>query len=167
MTNLQGKLYNKEKPAEEDDLGQHLTKVFAQAMKHHPLDAFDKFESISNLVKKNDLRYKEPHVDHMVNAKPKPSSKRNVAKWKNKENMNLINGVFNYVSGEDLIETQGRVQDQSLAMQNFLEDHEMLKWAGIDFGDKEAYLLWNSMKRLAAVSGATNLRFCGRIFGTR
>ena len=48
-----------------------------------------------------------------------------------------------------------------------MDDHEMLKWGGINMGDREAYLLWHSMKRLAAVSGAENLRFCGKIFGTK
>jgi hypothetical protein len=42
----------------------------------------------------------------------------------------------------------------------------MLKWAGHNFGDREAYLMWSSIKRLAAISSCENLRFAGKIFGT-
>lgn len=43
----------------------------------------------------------------------------------------------------------------------------MLEWAGISFGQDFTYKLAKSMKRLAVMSGATSLRFCGKIFGTQ
>jgi len=51
-------------------------------------------------------------------------------------------------------------------MNNFLDDHEMLKWAGLNFGEREAYLMWMSIKRHAAISSCENLRFAGKIYGT-
>lgn len=35
----------------QSDLYTHLTEVFNRIMLHHPLDAYDKFEEISGLVK--------------------------------------------------------------------------------------------------------------------
>jgi radial spoke head protein 4A len=43
----------------------------------------------------------------------------------------------------------------------------MLEWAGINFGDDNVFLLQKSLKRLAVLSGATSLRFFGKIFGTQ
>lgn len=42
----------------------------------------------------------------------------------------------------------------------------MLEWAGINFGDDNVFLLQKSMKRLAVMSGATSLKFFGKIYGT-
>jgi len=42
-------------------------------MQSHPLDAFDKFETISNMVKKTDLRYKGAICAGKLNMKPKVS----------------------------------------------------------------------------------------------
>ncbi len=43
----------------------------------------------------------------------------------------------------------------------------MLEWAGVGFGEEEVYKLSKSIKRLAAMSGASSLRFWGKIFGTK
>jgi len=37
----------------------------------------------------------------------------------------------------------------------------MLEWAGIGIGEEETYRLMHSIRRHAAVSGATKLRFWG------
>jgi hypothetical protein len=42
----------------------------------------------------------------------------------------------------------------------------MLSWAGIDFGEDNCFYLQKSLKRLAAMSGATSLKFFGKIYGT-
>jgi len=49
------------------DLYTHLTEVFNRIILHHPYDAFDKFEEISLLVKKTNLKVKDPKFDHEVN----------------------------------------------------------------------------------------------------
>lgn len=43
----------------------------------------------------------------------------------------------------------------------------MLEWVGISFGQDFTFKLAKSMKRLAQMSGATSLRFCGKVFGTQ
>lgn len=42
------------------DLYSHLTEVFNRILLHHPLDAYDKFEEISALVKKTHLKFQDP-----------------------------------------------------------------------------------------------------------
>lgn len=51
-------------------------------------------------------------------------------------------------------------------MPNLDEEADMLEWAGVSFGQDFTYKLSKSMKRLAVMSGASSLRFCGKIFGT-
>ena len=41
----------------------------------------------------------------------------------------------------------------------------MLEWAGISFGEEKFYMLQKSIKRLALMSGASALRFWGKIYG--
>lgn len=42
----------------------------------------------------------------------------------------------------------------------------MFEWAGVSFGEEETFKLSKSMKRLAVMSGASQLRFWGKIYGT-
>ena len=51
-------------------------------------------------------------------------------------------------------------------MPNFAEDAEMLEWAGIGFGEEDTYKMGRSFKRLAQMSGASQLAFFGKIYGT-
>ena len=43
----------------------------------------------------------------------------------------------------------------------------MLDWAGINFGEDNTLRLSKSIKRLAMMSGADEIRFAGKIFGTQ
>ncbi len=43
----------------------------------------------------------------------------------------------------------------------------MFEWAGIYFGEEETYLLQKSIRRLALLSGASQLRFWGKIYGSK
>ena len=43
----------------------------------------------------------------------------------------------------------------------------MLEWAGVNFGEDNIYVLQKSLKRLAVLSGATSIRFFGKIFGSQ
>jgi len=52
---------------EAETLNTHLTEVFNRCMMHHKLDAFDKFEEVSSLVKKTNMPHKEAQADTVVN----------------------------------------------------------------------------------------------------
>lgn len=43
----------------------------------------------------------------------------------------------------------------------------MFEWAGISFGEEETYKLQKSLKKLAVMSGATALRFWGKVYGSQ
>ena len=43
----------------------------------------------------------------------------------------------------------------------------MFDWAGVNFGEEENYKISKAIHRLAQMSGADNLRFFGKIYGTK
>lgn len=45
------------------------------------------------------------------------------------------------------------------------EEAQMFEWAGISFGEEETYRLQKSIKKLAVMSKARQLRFWGKIYG--
>ena len=48
-----------------------------------------------------------------------------------------------------------------------MAEGEMLKWAGVYFGEEDSYLIQMSLKKLMNASGASELRFWGKIYGTK
>lgn len=46
-------------------------------------------------------------------------------------------------------------------------DAQVWKWAGISFGDYDTLLLQKSIKLLSAKTGASSMRFWGKITGTK
>ena len=57
--------------------------------------------------------------------------------------------------------------DKKFCIPNISEQGQMLEWAGVSFGDDNCYLMQKSLKRLACMSGASSLKFFGKIFGTQ
>lgn len=57
------------------------------------------------------------------------------------------------------------VKDNSFIIPNMTEEASMLEWAGVKFGDDIIYILQKSLKRLATLSQASNLRLFGKIYG--
>lgn len=57
-------------------------------------------------------------------------------------------------------------KDQKYIMPNISEEAAMFDWAGINFGDDNVYMLQKSLKRLAVMSGASPIKFFGKIYGT-
>ena len=49
---------------------------------------------------------------------------------------------------------------------DLLADSKVWQWAGVGFGEYDTMLLQKSMKKLIVSSGATSLRFWGKIKGT-
>ena len=50
-----------------DNLYCHLSEGFNRIMLQHPNDCYDRFETISMLVKKNNFQIRDPKSDHEVN----------------------------------------------------------------------------------------------------
>jgi len=134
-------------------------------MLHHQSDAYDKFEEISALVKRTHLSFKDPKRDFEVNAAAGARSADEVERhrWIQKS-CNLLNEINDLAQAQDQKEL---IKKQPFAMPNFLEEAEMLEWAGVSFGEADTYRLSKSIKRLAVMSGAERIRFAGKILGSQ
>lgn len=56
-------------------------------------------------------------------------------------------------------------KNKTFIMPNVQEEARLFEWAGVSFGEEETYKLSKAMKRLATLSGASRLRFWGKILG--
>lgn len=145
------------------DLYQHLTEVFNRIMLHHPHDAYDKFEEISGLVKHNNFKIRDPDHDFDVNTK--------AGVIQNKETLDLIEKMVNLLNeNPDLLNhvDKGLVnRNIECIIPNYVEQSEMLEWAGLGFGEDNSYLIQKSLKRLAKLSGAKSIQLFGKILCTQ
>jgi hypothetical protein len=140
------------------DLYSHLTEVFARIVQYHQYDAFDKFEEISTLVKRTHMNFSDPKRDGNLNMRAagadRASQERNA--WI-QASRDLLNEVY-----------QGMQKQAGInaSLPNLDEEADMLEWAGVSFGQDFNYKLSKSLKKLAAMSGATKLNLFGKIYGT-
>jgi len=58
--NLDGKMTS--------DLYRHLYQVILQIIQYHQYDGWDKFEQVSNTVKRTNLMIKDPKFDYEINS---------------------------------------------------------------------------------------------------
>ena len=75
-----------------DDLYQHLTEVFNRITLHHQKDCFDRFETISALVKRNNFKIQDLPSDKQVNGCKREVTNQQ-AQDMIKKAQDLINGV--------------------------------------------------------------------------
>ena len=70
----------------EADLYTHLTEVINRIMLHHPRDAYDRFETISRIVKETNFQVTNPKSDDEINSTANTDSNKKImemiAKWK-------------------------------------------------------------------------------------
>mmetsp|Transcript_18055 Transcript_18055/g.30798 ORF Transcript_18055/g.30798 Transcript_18055/m.30798 type:complete len:158 (-) Transcript_18055:870-1343(-) len=127
-------------------------------MMYHKTDAFEKFEKISSFVKKTNFKIKDPDYDHMINEKQGVIT--------NKEALQFIEKLKKLINVElDLVKPSERslVSNSQCKIQNFQQCTQMLEWAGVSFGEEMHILIQKSLRRLAKVSGATQIKFFGKI----
>ena len=124
------------------DLYTHLTEVFNRVLQDSSDDVFDRFESISALVKQTDLKFREPKMDSELNiAQPAQAVSERDA-WVQRSK-NLLNEVNDLIAPEDRALL---TKNQTFCIPNFDEEAEMLAWAGIDFGEDNNLRLQKSIK---------------------
>ena len=109
----------------------------------NPEGCFDKFEQISMLVKQTKLAFKDPKDDHqerMYDVPEQPIWVQEMNLDHNKRFKNLMNGINPVIRSEDrhLLENE---KDRIFKIPNFMEERELLKWAGVDFGMKDTFKL--------------------------
>ena len=76
---------------------------------------------------------------------------------------NLLDEIADMVEGSDKLLVKNEV---TCVISDFVNDSEMLEQAGIGFGDSGSVLIQKSLKRLSKVSGASKLKFFGKILCT-
>jgi radial spoke head protein 4A len=139
-----------------------MKEIFNRVMLFHKHDSFDKLEEISHLIKKTHLKIRDPLKDSEVN-RPKPTKKSEIVDRYIQEFRRLIKeSVLVEAEDEQFVEKEIKcaIDDLPCTM-------KMFEWAGISFGDAEAFRLYKAMKRLAKTSGATCLRFWGKYLGRK
>jgi hypothetical protein len=132
-------------------------------MLHHPYNAFDKFEEISQLVKATHLKIQDPKFDHEVNRIKHEEGNPSQAEWLTKSK-NLLQEIVDLVPKHD----HGLLtKDKTFTIPDFSEENQMLEWAGVGFADDDVFVISKSIKRLAILSGADRLRLMGKIYGSQ
>ena len=149
------------------DLYRHLYQVIQQIIQYHQYDGMDKFEQVSNTVKKTNLLIKDPKFDYEING----GSKMDKAAMTNREGIELVQKAKLLI--KEKYDAEVSFEDRKLIaksdkyiLPNIIDEMKMLEWAGVNFGEDTVYILHKSLKRLAVLSGATSVKFFGKIFGT-
>lgn len=153
------KLLRDMKSPQGEDLYSHLVETYGHLMTHYPLDPVDKFEEVSYLCK------------HKANIQI--------------ENFMKVKEEIRYAQASKALETfavkagalfekpkleEGEEPPEKAAVCNIpdLAKHgRIFEWAGVNFGEKEYFLLQKSLARLALKSQASKLRFWGKIYGSQ
>jgi len=117
------------------DLYRHLTELFSKLMREKPENAYQDFEIFSAFANKFTFQYNEPRDSKVVNdiATRKIESSNWVADCKN-----LLDVPREY--NEEGLLVDKRPAPISL-IPDLIADSNVLKWAGVNFGDSEMYML--------------------------
>lgn len=144
------------------DLFSHITEIINRIVSHHKYDAYQKFEEISLLVKKTQLNVKNPKRLDQVKKLDSESANAELDRY--------VKEVRGLLSDKIAVGTEDRglvKKGHKCAIGDFLEESQMLQWAGISFGDSETYRIYKAMTKLAQVTGAKSMRFWGKIFASK
>ena len=146
------------------DLYTHLFEVFNRIMLHHPNDGFEKFEEISALVKYHNFKIADPKPDFEVRNNGSASSDIGTLIAALDKFRALLAEQPDLVSADD----RGLVaQEFKCSLPNYVDHAAILETAGIGFGEDMSLMVQKSLRRLAKLSGASQLKFFGKIFGTQ
>ena len=154
------------KPANPDapvntDIYSHLNEVINRILKYHQKEGVDHFEEISSRVKKTNFKIHQPKSGGQQESGQAEITYRQAKELIEKAKSLLDEKPANVKTADRaLIEPS-----KAFTLPNLSKEAEMLSWAGISFGEDITYLLQKSLKRLAAMSGASSLRFWGQIYG--
>jgi radial spoke head protein 4A len=156
------------------NLYEHLSEVLQKILKDKPENATEMFEYISSAVKQSKYIPKaipgEPEVLHETFTYVKPayntdsfgiilsnhSPLTSLTQLQNPEYTKFASATASLLSlGES----------GAAPVQDVMAECDALEWAGVNIGREDSYRLYLNMNKLAASSGATGLRFWGKILG--
>ena len=145
------------------DLYTHLFEVFNRIMLHYQDDGYDQFEEISAATKYHNFKIEDPEADHEVNrnARAMPSIQVMINALDKLRSLLLENPEHIPDDDRNLVQ-----EDLKCSIANYPDHALLLEQAGIGFGEERNLIIQKSLRRLAKVSGASKLKFFGKIFGT-
>lgn len=152
------KLLKDMKSTSGDDLYTHLVEVFGHLMNHYPNEALDKIEEVSYLCKHKDTIKMEHFLKLKEEIRFKTASE-SLAGYAEKAAQ-----LFAKPKLEEDEEPPEKAAVGSIP--DLIKLGRLFDWAGINFGEKEYFLLQKSLAKLAQKSGASKIRFWGKIKGT-
>jgi len=142
------------------DLYALMQEIFNKLIEHYPDQALDKLEEVSFLLRNRKNVKLEDFLNTCVN--------KNYSKLTNDlaEYHEQLKPHFKAPEPE---EEGGDIPEIAPVgfVQDLMADARVFSWAGIGFGEMETYRLQKSLKKLATDSGASNLRFFGKMHGTQ
>lgn len=108
------------------------------------------------------MPFSNPKTDFEVNATVPQVKQTELYLEHTKWRRELLNGEYNVSKQDSDLVTK----NPDCCISDFSAEAELLQWAGIDFGAKDTYAMHHSLKKLACLSGASKLRFAGKIMGS-
>jgi len=137
----------------------HLTNLLVQLFKEKPENSLAAFESLSARLKEEALMV--PHRQELpsFHQELKPHAQLSAALEKSTA---LCRGT---TPAED--DELPEEEDVSEHVPDLLMQNELFKWAGIDFGETVIYSLALSIQSLARAKSLTDVRFFGKVLGTK
>lgn len=108
------------------------------------------------------MPFANPKTDFEVNARAPPAKSSEIFLEHTKWRKELLNGQYN-IDKKDagLVE-----KTPNCCISDFSAEADLLQWAGVSFGSQDTYAMQHSLKKLACLSGASKLRFAGKIMGS-
>lgn len=123
----------------------HLSTVLLRLLIEKPKNSVEMLEHISHMVKKGH------YTPTGANATERTLDIEKIIAFA------AANAAF-YAVEEDGLGEGAPVQD-------LMADVDSLEWAGVSLGREETFRIYNNLKKLSSTSGATDLRFWGKIQG--
>mmetsp|Transcript_91702 Transcript_91702/g.268382 ORF Transcript_91702/g.268382 Transcript_91702/m.268382 type:complete len:433 (-) Transcript_91702:108-1406(-) len=138
---------------QKEKVSEHLAKIVDRVIAEKPKDAYSLVEVLSRLVKASS---EEPPPEES----PEVEEERQEAVAKYFQKARQLDAAPKDEGGEVV---------QVCFVPNFVEEAEMLSWAGVGFGQLESYRVMCSLRNLAnkeSEAGLNKLRFWGKVLGT-
>ena len=155
------------KTAQGEDLYQHVSNIMGHIVVHCPEDALNKIEEISYLLKnKSTLDIEQWLKVNEIHNYAKPSDECTKAATQEPIKNGMAHFQVEKTTNEDGEEVEAGGAGPIGNIPDLLADSKVWQWAGVGFGEYDTMLLQKSMKKLIVSSGASNLKFWGKIKGT-
>lgn len=149
-----------------DALYDHLTKVLLRVIKEKPTNAFAEFERLSVQVKQETVAYSNLNEQKGTNDADSVEVIQR-AKAGFQSVLDLIQPPKKKKEGEDGEEEEEEEEPEKLPIPNFMQQASLLSWAGVSLGEEETYRLMLSIQQLTTKKELQQVRFWGKIFGTK